>query len=77
LAFERASTGEFHFSSPEPLFTVGRGLGLGLDRPFDVTADGERFLLFDRDPSGSGTEVQLILIQNWTNVLKRLVPLKP
>jgi serine/threonine-protein kinase len=73
----RDADGEFTFSDPEPLFTFGRGVGLGLDRSFDVTPDGERFLLCECDASGSGTAVELILIQNWGEELKRLVPREP
>ena len=36
--------GEFDYSKPEALFKVGRGGDRGLDRGWDVTADGERFL---------------------------------
>ena len=38
------NAGELDVSKPAPLFTVAGGIGLGLDRGFDVTADGERFL---------------------------------
>jgi hypothetical protein len=64
-----------HFSRPEPLFTFGPGMENGFYRAFDVTSDGERFLFLDGDAvPGSESAVQLILIQNWTEELKRLVP---
>jgi serine/threonine-protein kinase len=66
------------FSSPEPLFTFGPNMGNGFFRAFDVTSDGERFVFLDRDAvPGSESAVQLILIQNWTEELKRLVPPEP
>lgn len=42
---------------------------------FDMTADGERFLAITPDPQASET-TRLILVQNWTEELKRLVPAK-
>ena len=46
---------------------------------WDVTADGERFLFLLSDSVAEGTEtaLQLILIQNWADELKRLVPESP
>ena len=41
-------------------------------RTYDISPDGKRFLMIKRDTSGAGTE--LILVQNWTEELKRLVP---
>ena len=71
--------GEFDYSKPEPLFKVGPGGTRGLYRDWDVTADGERFLLNLSDSVTEGTEraVELILIQNWTEELKRLAPREP
>ena len=70
--------GQFDYSKPEPLFKVGRGGDRGLDRGWDVTADGERFLnVPDRVAEGTMTTVEMILIQNWTEELKRLVPRQP
>jgi serine/threonine-protein kinase len=69
---------EVDFSRSELLFTFGPGMGNGFIRAFDVTSDGERFLFLDGDVvPGSGSAVQLILIQNWTEELKRLVPREP
>jgi hypothetical protein len=70
---------QLDFSKPEPLFSFGRGMGDGLARGFDVTADGERFLFFvpDDDGAESRPTAQLILIQNWTDELTRLFPSSP
>jgi Tol biopolymer transport system component len=47
----------------------------GLDRNFDVTSDGERFLFFEPADSASYAEpVELVLLQNWDQELIRLVP---
>ena len=61
---------------PEPLFKIGPADNSGLDRGWDVTADGERFLFVLSDSVAEGTEKapELILIQNWAEELKRLVP---
>jgi serine/threonine protein kinase len=66
----------FEFSKPESLFSFAAGTVYGLDRGFDVSRDGERFL-FQRAPTttpASGSSVELVLIQNWVDELKRLVP---
>jgi serine/threonine-protein kinase len=65
---------ELNFSRPEPLFTFG-DKGCCLDRDLDVTSDGERFLFFV--PAGAASNratVELVLLQNWVEELKRLVP---
>ena len=53
-----------------------RSPGLGLGRMYDVSADGQRFLLIkasgetaERPPSP-----RIILVQNWFEELKRVVP---
>jgi hypothetical protein len=69
-------SGEFNPSTPQSLFTFGQGVGDGLDRDFDVSADDERFLFLvaNQATTGSTPAVELILIQNWGDELKRLVP---
>ena len=67
--------GELNVSKPEPLFTFGERPGIGLDREFDVTSDGERFLFFV--PAGGANHEaagELVLLQNWADELIRLVP---
>ena len=41
---------------------------------YDVTADGERFLMIARDPS-EATEMQLNVVLNWFEELKARVPI--
>ena len=66
--------GQVDFSKPEPLFTQ-EPVGIG-EVGWDVTPDGERFLfLVDQGGlAGSGAPAELIVIQNWTDELTRLVP---
>ncbi len=40
----------------------------------DVTPDGQRFLMIANRTDGEGTSNQLVLIQNWFEELRRLVP---
>ena len=72
------AVGSVDFSKPEPLFTFGAGMRIGIDRGFDVSSDGERFLFFG-EPTAPGTpsSAELVVIQNWVDELKRLVPGEP
>ena len=68
----------FRVLSPELLFQ-GPYVAPVLGRtPFDVAPDGRRFLM--RRPAGAtpandATELELIVVQNWFEELKRLVPI--
>ena len=75
----RSDGKEPDFSTPRELFKVAADDRLGLDRGWDVTADGERFLFLVSDSVTEATEtaLQLILIQNWADELKRLAPREP
>ncbi len=68
----------FDHSKPVSLFTFGVGMRYGLDPEYDVSSDGERFVFFSelvaRD---SASSAELVLIQNWVDELKRLVPREP
>ena len=62
------TNGELVLSKPRILFEKLSVLG-----GYDVTRDGERFVMIERsevDPPPT----QLILVQNWAEELKRLVP---
>jgi len=48
--------------------------GLNVTRQYDVTKDGRRFLMIKEDESA--TPQNLVLVQNWQEELKRLVPAK-
>ena len=66
---------------PERLFDgqeyVGSGPGRSPAPYYDVTADGQRFLMKqDADTEGSGAvPSQIIMVQNWLDELTRLVPI--
>ena len=54
---------------------VTRGLGFG--RPYDVASDGERFVMMKpAGPAadGSAPRYRIVVVQNWHEELKRLVP---
>jgi len=48
----------------------------GLTRPYDIDRDGRFFVIRSAQPeaAGAGTAPNLILVQNWFEELKRLVP---
>jgi serine/threonine-protein kinase len=73
----RAEGASFEIDSPETLFrgsfflenleTVGR--------TYDISPDGERFLMIKpRLQEGSDSNAKVVLVQNWTRELERLVP---
>jgi hypothetical protein len=80
VAVRSNDVNSFDFSNPEPLFSVRSGTDccFGLDRGFDVTADGNRFLFFrNDDDTSNAAAMELVLIKDWTEELKRLVPPTP
>jgi hypothetical protein len=88
--FYRSLTGERMFAvsvTTEPALKVQRPVELfqgpyyissgGSPRPqYDVTADGQRFLLLASVPgtNASVARPRMVVIQNWFDELKRLVP---
>jgi len=51
--------------------------GQGAAPTYDVSPDGRRFLMIKpRDPRAETTPTSLIIVQNWSEELKRLVPTK-
>ena len=62
---------------PKPLFDVALPPILGGSRPYDLAPDG-RFLMIRRnqDDTGGGTSPEIVVVQNWFEELKRLVPVK-
>ena len=68
----------FSHGTPEALFLASSfrpGLP-GRARPFDLSADGERFLMIKEDASGDETaaERHIVLVQDWFEELKERVP---
>jgi hypothetical protein len=45
-------------------------------RGYDVTPDGQRFLMVREVPQPTARVAQMVLVQNWFEELKRLVPTK-
>jgi eukaryotic-like serine/threonine-protein kinase len=72
VAVRQNGNEEFDFSKPEPLFSVVGSDDYG--RAWDVTADGERFVFLTDNRPELETPLELTLIQNWTEELKRRVP---
>jgi len=74
-AVRTAGDGGLDFSRVEQLFTFEDRTPFGLDRDFDVTSDGERFLfLKPAEAAGNSPTAELVLLQNWVEELTRLVP---
>ena len=63
----------FTFGTPTQLF-AGRYSMNGPARGYDVTADGQRFLMLQVRDRAPDVIAQVNLVQNWTEELKRLVP---
>ncbi len=74
-----AKATEFVAHTPEPLFSLA-GIRLGGNlRTYDVAPDGERFL-FTKNLVGASSDAEgsassrVIVVENWVEELKRLVP---
>ncbi len=76
MVAEYSADNSFRVVSRRQLFPV-RGLRLGQGRtakPYDVTRDGQRFLMVRPAPSGGvGTQERLVLVRNWFTELGQLV----
>jgi hypothetical protein len=53
-----------------------RGPDTNIARTYDVSRDGKRFLMIKdvRDPKETSAPVRIVVVQNWLEELKRLVP---
>ena len=83
--FYKSLDGRRMFAVPvvsEPVFTTGlpellfEGPYLGAferSRPYDVHPEGDRFVMV-RSSGGTDAQPQIILVENWTEELTRLVP---
>ena len=72
---------------PGPTWTAGtpsklieasyfRGGGGNDSRMYDVSPDGKRFLMIKQDVSANQPAARIVVVQNWLEELKRLVPTK-
>ena len=60
--------------NPVALFSGSYAVAGGiLPRPFDIAPDGQRFLVIKGVP-WAGDQPDIIIVQNWFEELKRLVP---
>ena len=67
---------EFVAGTPETMFD-NAGLRSNWGRSYDVTPGGRRFLLtVNNEPPANPLPIQMILVQNWLEELKRLAPTK-
>ena len=62
----------FRAGTPELLFDAPYLSGSGVQ--YDVAADGERFLMIAMGTDDTTASPELVLVLNWTEELKQLVP---
>ncbi len=68
MAVSIQSEPNFAYGIPQVLFERRRGVG------YDISPDGQRFLMIKEAPQTASAPAELILVQNWSEELKRLVP---
>ena len=68
--------GGFSTSKPRLLFEKPGYIVGGPIRTYDLSMDGQRFLMVKRDQRKPEPVTEMILVQNWFEELKRLVPTK-
>jgi serine/threonine-protein kinase len=61
-------------ASPPRLLFEGRYGATGVVRPYDVSLDGQRFLMVKQKERAPVSASQMILVQNWLEELKARVP---
>ena len=61
-----------------PYYHAGNGFSAGFFRTYDVSLDGTRFLMIKEDSDANQPHAPpgIVVVQNWTEELKRLVPTK-
>lgn len=74
----RSSLAPFRHEAPRPLFEAKgvRYLSTDFTRSWDVSADGQQFLMLRYEASTDKPVTAMHVVQNWTEELKRLVPTK-
>ena len=63
----------FSYGNAEPVFEKSYVVR-GYRRTYDVSPDGKRFLMIDEVTPDEPAPTEMILVLNWTEELKRLVP---
>jgi Tol biopolymer transport system component/predicted Ser/Thr protein kinase len=66
--------GGFATSKPHMLFEKSGYSSSGINRSYDLSLDGQRFLMVKREQRKPTPITELTLIQNWFEELKRLLP---
>ena len=66
--------GGFSASKPRLLFKAQGYVGGGVIRAWDLSPDGKRFLMVKNEERKPQPVTEMILVQNWFEELKRLVP---
>jgi hypothetical protein len=46
----------------------------GTARTFDVSPDGQRFLMVKQAPAAQTSAPQIVVVQNWLEEIKRVAP---
>ena len=63
------------FTSRPPQLAVGRSyLAASVGRSYDVSPDGQRFLMIKDSPTGTSPRSEFVVVLNWFEELERLVP---
>jgi serine/threonine-protein kinase len=70
----QTSGGAFVHESPATLLQTAYARPVENTYPYDVSADGQRFLMIKEDATAATARTGLIVVLNWTEELKRLVP---
>ena len=67
----------FDTDRPQPLFDTGAYAFFDFGRSYDISPTDGRFLMRKPETAGSQSESSnaLVFVQNWTEELKRLVPI--
>ena len=73
MAVPITTTPTFSVGTPRVLFEGPFRID-GPLRGYDVTPDGQRFLMVREAPQQPGRVSQIVLVQNWLGELRRLVP---
>ena len=74
-------TPHFSFSSARILFDVtpyllGVGGSRSVSRPFDISPDGQRFVVSRSVNSGTSNRPSIVIVTNWFEELKARVPVR-
>jgi Tol biopolymer transport system component len=72
-AVDARTDGAFSASKPRPLFEGSR-FQSGVPRCWDISPDGQRFLMVKIEERKAAPLTEMVLVENWFEELKRLAP---